>query len=47
MNRLAQYAKIQCLLIGEEDKEEWEKTGNHYDIQSILDKMKENEVKKC
>jgi hypothetical protein len=31
--------------VGEEDKEEWEKTGNHYDIQSILDKMKENEVK--
>lgn len=31
--------------VGEEDKEEWEKTENHYDIQSILDKMKENEVK--
>lgn len=31
--------------VGEEDKEEWEKTGDHYNIQHILDQMKEHEVK--
>ena len=30
--------------VGEEDKEEWKKTGNHYNIKDILDKMKEHEA---
>lgn len=31
--------------VGEEDKEEWKKTGNHYNIKDILDKMKEHDEK--
>lgn len=31
--------------VGEEDKEEWKKTDNHYNIKDILDKMKEHDEK--